>query len=190
MNLVKSCQTIEALIKKSRFIGAIMPCADEREVLQSLKQLHEQHPNATHIAFAYRLKTAQGIVYRFHDAGEPTGTAGKPIYQHLEGNDIINVLAAVIRYYGGIKLGAGGLTLAYSNTAKQALDAATLYPYIEMATLNVTLDYAQMQPFEYQLKKLDGIIIRQAFAEQIRLTVQLPASGVADLNNAFPSVGS
>jgi len=163
-----------------------MPCADEREVLQNIKLQHDQHPNATHITFAYRFKTAQGIVYRFHDAGEPTGTAGKPIYQHLEGNDIINVLVLVIRYYGGIKLGAGGLTRAYSNTAKQALDAAVLCPYVEMATLNVTLDYAQMQPFEYQLKKLDGMIIRQDFAEQIRLTVQLPASGVAELNASFP----
>jgi uncharacterized YigZ family protein len=185
MNCIKSTQSIEEIIKKSRFIGIITPCADEREVLKNLKQMHDQHPNATHIAFAYRLKTAQGISYRFHDAGEPTGTAGKPIYQHLDGNNLINVLVAVIRYYGGVKLGAGGLTRAYGNTAKLALDAVQVYPYVEMATLHLTLDYAQMQPLEYQLKKLGGEIVQQAFTEQIRLTVQLPVAREDELLAGF-----
>lgn len=189
MKLVKSQQIVESLIKKSRFIGIITPCADEREVLENLKHLHNQYADATHIAYAYRLKAAQGISYRFHDAGEPTGTAGKPIYQHLEGNNLINVLVAVIRYYGGIKLGAGGLTRAYSQTAKLALDAADVYPYIEMATLNITLDYAQVQPFEYHLKKLDGMIIQQDFAQQVKLIVRLPASGVSSLFETFPQAG-
>lgn len=186
MNCVKSYQSVEELIKKSRFIGIITPCDDEREALQQLRQLHAEHANATHIAFAYRLKTEQGIHYRFHDAGEPTGTAGKPIYQHLDGNDLINVLAVVIRYYGGIKLGAGGLTRAYGNTAKLALDAAEIYPYIEMAKLHLTLDYPQLQPLEYQLKKLGGQIIQQDFAEQIRLQIQLPAAQTEALLSGFP----
>ena len=186
MNCVKAKQIIEESIKKSRFIGVIVPCADESEVLFQLKQLHTTYPYASHIAYAYQLKTDNGLVYRFHDAGEPTGTAGKPIFQHIEGKQIINVLVAVIRYFGGIKLGAGGLTRAYGQTARQVIEAADIYPYIEQVTVTLTLDYKQIQPLEYALKKLDGHIIEQDFAEQVRVIVQLPAEQLAVLLQAFP----
>ena len=176
---------IEESIKKSRFIGVIMPCADETQVLIALKKLHEHYPDATHIAYAYRLKTDNGIIYRFHDAGEPTGTAGKPIFQHLDGKDLINVLVAVIRYFGGIKLGAGGLTRAYSQTAKLAIEAAEILPYIEQATLTLTLNYKQLQSLEYWLKKLDGQIINQEFAGQVLITVRLPVAHVEALRQSL-----
>jgi len=178
MYCVKSRQVIEENIKKSRFIGVIVPCGSEIEVLQHLKQLHNEHPDASHIAYAYRIKTDHGLIYRFHDAGEPTGTAGKPIFQQLEGKELINLLIAVIRYFGGIKLGAGWLTRAYGNTAKQVIEAAEAVTYVEMATIRLTLDYKQMQPLEYLLKKLDGHILKQDFAEQVRLIIQLPAEQV------------
>lgn len=188
MYCVKSRQVIEDIIKKSRFIGVIVPCASETEVLHKLKQLHDEHPNASHIAYAYRIKTDHGLIYRFHDAGEPTGTAGKPIFQHIEGKALINLLVAVIRYFGGVKLGAGGLTRAYGNTAKQVIDAAETSAYVEWADIRLTLDYKQMQPFEYLLKKLDGRILKQDFAEQVRLSVRLPAEQVGALLQFFPDI--
>ncbi len=181
MHCVKSEQTIEDMIKKSRFIGFIAPCDNEAAAIKHLQQLHQQYANASHIAFAYRIKTEKGIIYRFHDAGEPSGTAGKPIFQHLEGKDLINVLIAVIRYFGGIKLGAGGLTRAYGNTAKKVLEATETYPYIAFSTLSVELHYNQFQAFEYQLKKLHGKILGKEFADTIKLNIKLPASHVADL---------
>lgn len=190
MLYVSQSHTVEELIKKSRFIGVITPCENEQDVLRELKTLQIAHPHANHIAFAYRLKTPNGIIYRFYDAGEPTGTAGKPILQHLEGKNIINVLVAVVRYFGGVKLGAGGLTRAYGNTAKQVIDSAILLPFIEMATLKLTLDYEQFQPFEYALKKADGKIIEQDFAGQIALTVKLPAEKVAELSNQFSTTST
>ena len=93
----------EEIIKKSRFISFIFPIITEQDVVSHLKKLQAEHPHAHHIAFAYRIKTSESIVYRFFDAGEPTGTAGKPIFQHLEGKNIINVLVVVIRYFGGVK---------------------------------------------------------------------------------------
>lgn len=186
MNCVKTKHSIEELIKKSRFIGVIVPCADENAVLQQLRELHTLYADATHIAYAYQLKTDHGLVYRFHDAGEPTGTAGKPIFQHLEGKQLINVLVAVVRYFGGVKLGAGGLTRAYGQTARQVIEAAVIYPYIDMATVALTLDYKQIQPLEYALKQLHGQIITQEFAEQVKLVVQLPAQQQAALLQAFP----
>jgi uncharacterized YigZ family protein len=186
VNCVKSRQTIEEIIKKSRFIGVIVPCVNEYEVRLNLKQLYDEHPNASHIAYAYRIKTGHGLIYRFHDAGEPSGTAGKPIFQHIEGKELVNVLIAVIRYFGGVKLRAGGLTRTYGNTAKQVIEAADIGDYVEWVSLQLTLDYKQMQPLEYLLNKLDGKIIKQEFTGQVRLVIQLPAEQVETLMHSFP----
>jgi uncharacterized YigZ family protein len=183
---VKSQHTIEDNIKKSRFIGMIFPCKDEQTVVRHLKNLHHDYPDATHIVYAYRLKTPQGFVYRFYDAGEPSGTAGKPIFQHLDGKDLIDVLLVVIRYFGGIKLGAGGLTRAYGNAAKRVIDEADIEPFIEMANVRLSVTYSQLQPLEYLLKKLHGRIVDQQFAEQINLVLELPAEQVQTLQQSFP----
>lgn len=175
MHCVKSRRTIEETIKKSRFIGIIIPCSSEQEALRNLKQLYEGHPNANHIAFAYRIQTPSGLVCRFHDAGEPSGTAGKPIFQHLEGKNLINLMIAVIRYFGGVKLGAGGLTRAYGNTARMAIEAAEITDYVVMEKIPLELPYNQMQRLEYLLKKLEGRIVEQNFSEQISVLIELPA---------------
>lgn len=181
MHCVSAPHSIEELIKKSRFIGVITPCQTEQTALQTISQLHAEHPHATHIAFAFRIQSPEGILYRFHDAGEPSGTAGKPIYQHLEGKDLINVLVAVIRYFGGVKLGAGGLTRAYGNTAGAVIESATISDYVPMSTLRLSLDYQQLQAFEYHLKKHAGVIVQQDFAEQIHLVIELPKSQADNL---------
>ena len=188
--VTESC-TFEDSIKKSRFISVIFPCTSDQVVLHQLKTLQAEHPHANHIAFAYRIKTNEGIIYRFHDAGEPTGTAGKPIFQYLEGKNIINVLIVVIRYFGGVKLGTGGLNRAYGHIAKQVIETSTLQPYIEMTTLHFTLDYERFQSFDYALKKANGQIIEQVFAGQIHLTVTLPVEKQCDLESQFsPNITS
>ena len=118
---------------------------------------------------------------RFHDAGEPSGTAGKPVFQHLEGKNLINVLIVVIRYFGGIKLGAGGLTRAYGNTAKKVIGACTLTEYIDYTEIKLELDYKQMQHFEYQLEKLGGTIMQQDFTEKISLLIKIPVENLSIL---------
>ena len=185
MFYITESYTFQDSIKKSRFISVIFPCTSDQVVLHQLKTLQAEHPHANHIAFAYRIKTNEGIIYRFHDAGEPTGTAGKPIFQCIEGKNIINVFIVVIRYFGGVKLGAGGLNRAYGHMAKQVIEASTLHPYIEMITLHFTLDYERLPSFDYALKKVNGQIIEQVFAEQIHLTVTLPVEKQCDLEAHF-----
>ncbi len=186
MQCVNSAYRTEQVIKKSRFIGYLQPCSCEADIARKLEQLQNQHPHANHIAFAYRVHTTKGLAIRCHDAGEPSGTAGKPILQHLDGRELINVLVAVVRYFGGIKLGAGGLTRAYGNTAKKLIETADIIDYIEFETLGFKLDYAQMRLFEYQLKTLKGIIINQDFSDYINLVVSIPASNAHTLKQLFP----
>ena len=181
MHCVKSALTIEETIKKSLFISVLAPCASFTAAHDKLEQLHQQYADASHIVYAYRFKTNKGLVCRFHDDGEPSGTAGRPVYQYLEGKNLINLLLAVVRYFGGVKLGAGGLARAYGNAAKAVIDAAELYKYIEYKYLQLMLDYKQLQSFEYQLKKLEGEIIEQVFSDKINQTIRLPIDRVAQL---------
>lgn len=174
MKIVARACEIEDVIKKSRFISIISPCQSEHEALLVVKGLYQRFPDASHIVYAYRVQSPDGLVCRFNDAGEPSGTAGKPIFQHLEGKQLINLIVVVVRYFGGVKLGAGGLTRAYGNAAKQVIEAAELIDFVEYAELKLNLDYHQLQALEYQLKKLDGTIVNQDFAESVRLTVRLP----------------
>lgn len=185
MYCLKSPFSREEYIKKSRFIGVFTPCSSEQDVANILHRLHTEHPAASHITYAYRLKTSNGFISRFNDAGEPSGTAGKPIFQHLEGKNLINVILAVIRYFGGVKLGAGGLTRAYGNAAKQVIDNAELYPYIEYAQQRIHLEYKQMQTLEYLLKQLDGEIIEQIFSENVNLLIKLPRQNLVTLQESL-----
>ena len=186
MQIIKSPVVIEESIKKSRFIGLLYPCSSEAEALTYLKALRSEHSSANHIVYAYRIKTEKGTVCRFYDAGEPSGTAGKPVFKYIEGHDLINVLCVVVRYFGGIKLGAGGLTRAYGNSAKFAIEAAEIVEFIELATLTFILDYKQLQSFEYTLRKHSGEIISKDFTGQVKLLVQLPESQADDFLKLYP----
>ena len=173
---VETTTEVEYEIKKSRFIGVIMPCQSVDDALRKLGQLARQHPQANHLAFAWRIRQPEGfLTERFHDAGEPSGTAGRPILAPLEGQDLINTVIGVIRYFGGIKLGTGGLTRAYGAAAKQAIAEANIVKWVEMAQMTLEIDYAQLQLLEYQLKQLRGEIIEQNFTDKVVVTLVLPA---------------
>jgi uncharacterized YigZ family protein len=178
--------TVEYEIKKSRFIGMIVPSTNEAEAIRHLQTLAAQHPHANHLAFAWRIRQADGFINeRCHDAGEPSGTAGRPILAPLEGKSIINAVVGVIRYFGGVKLGTGGLTRAYGTTAKLAIDAASLNPWVEMALLQLDIEYSQLQTLEYQLNKCNGEIVDQQFTDRVQVTINLPADQKPQIEQQF-----
>ncbi|WP_296592230.1 YigZ family protein [Methylophaga sp.] len=178
----------ESEIKKSRFIGVAMHCDSEQSALKQLRQLAAQHSSANHLAFAWRIRSAEGfITERFFDAGEPSGTAGRPILSPLQGEDLINTVVAVIRYFGGVKLGTGGLTRAYGNAAKQAIEAAGKLPWVEMAQFSLKIDYSQLQMLEYQLKQIKGRIIDQQFTDMVSVVIELPAEHLVAIREQFSS---
>ena len=175
-------------IKKSRFIGVIMPCQSEDDALRKLGQLARQHPQANHLAFAWRIRQPEGfLTERFHDAGEPSGTAGRPILAPLEGQSFINTVIGVIRYFGGVKLGTGGLTRAYGAAAKQAIAEADIVKWVEMAEMTLEIDYSQLQLLEYQLKQLRGEIIDQSFTDKVVVSIVLPAQHQQAIRQQFIS---
>ena len=103
-------------IKKSKFFGYLFDVNSLEEVTKILEKLKKEHKKATHICYAYKIKNGQEIV-KFNDDGEPSGTAGRPILNVIEKKNLQNIMVCVVRYFGGIKLGAGGLVRAYTKCA-------------------------------------------------------------------------
>jgi uncharacterized YigZ family protein len=139
--------------KASRFIGYAYPVADEGEVRQYLEQLRREHFKATHICYAYRLGLA-GTVFRANDDGEPNATAGRPILGQIDSAELTQVLVAVVRYYGGVKLGTGGLKNAYKYGAKIALAAAEKVEKIVEEPFELRYNYAQTNELQHLLKQI------------------------------------
>ncbi|MCX7627710.1 MAG: YigZ family protein [Methylophilaceae bacterium] len=177
----------EQTLHKSRFIAVAESCADERAVALLLRRLAAEHGHASHLAYAYRVKNpgGQGFVTRCHDAGEPTGTAGRPILQHLEGRALVNVCIAVVRYYGGIQLGTGGLVRAYGGTARMALDAARLTPYVEQTRLRFALAYHRLEAFERDLARVGGQLLDKRFGAEVIVEAVVPVNALEGLQHRY-----
>jgi len=185
--IISNASTAKYEIKKSLFIGEISPCNTEREAMIQLRKFISQHPDANHLAFAWRIRQENGFINeRSNDGGEPSGTAGRPLLAPLEGNAIINAVVGVIRYFGGVKLGTGGLARAYGTAAKLAIEQATLSPWIEHTVFELVLDYSQLQLLEYHLKKHTGHIIEQQFIDKVTVKIHMPLDRKQAILNLFP----
>jgi len=145
----------ELLIKKSRFLGCVQPVADRAAAQAVITQLRAAHPGAAHVCWALLAGGQSAAV----DDGEPSGTAGRPMLEVLRHQDFDGVLASVVRYYGGIQLGAGGLLRAYTDSIAQALRDAHKIPIVKQRELRCELPYA-----------LEGLLRREIEAVGASLT--------------------
>lgn len=148
MKSVVTKEIYEVTIKKSKFIGIIIPIESIDDVNSNLIKLKEEYKNATHYCYAFKLINDKG----FSDDGEPNKTAGIPILNVLEGEDLINVLVIVIRYFGGIKLGPGGLIRAYSNTCKEVIKKCTKIDLIKGLEVSISFNYSNEKEISHLLK--------------------------------------
>ncbi len=172
--LAAPCQH-RAEIKKSRFLAMAAPVTSDEQALAFLRDVAE--PAATHNCWAYRIDPD----YRFNDDGEPGGTAGRPILQAIEGQGMDGVMVVVTRWYGGIKLGAGGLARAYGGTAAECLRLAERVPIVAMTRLVMHVEFAELALLKARLKELQAEIEREQFgADGVELHLHLPDNRVAD----------
>lgn len=165
--------------KGSRFIGWALPVKSEEEAKDLLNGLRAQHPDAVHVCYAYLLQKDKGEG-RSSDDGEPSGTAGKPILNQILSSRLEDVLVAVIRYYGGIKLGTGGLIQAYKTSAKDALAAAETSRIEMQETLRVVFPFSLEGKINSLIKKYRMEVGDRAFAEGCRFTLHIPLSLFAE----------
>lgn len=158
----------EIIIKNSKFICYLFKIKDQADVEASLTYIKEIHATATHHCYAYILENYN----KSSDDGEPSGTAGIPILKVLEKNNLCNVLAVVVRYFGGIKLGAGGLIRAYTKSVTNALEESLITPLIKGYNLLIEFDYSQVKTVDYLLKDIK--INQKEFADTIKYDIDIP----------------
>lgn len=155
--------------KGSRFIGLAFSVQNEEEVKQQLADIRKSYHDARHHCYAYILG-AEKTAYRINDDGEPSGTAGRPIYGQLLSYDLTNVLIVVVRYFGGIKLGVPGLINAYKTAAKEAIEANTMIEKTIDETYRVLFDFPEMNAVMKVLKNDFIKICNQSYLEKYMTT--------------------
>ena len=153
--------------KRSKFLAYAFPVQNEQEVKQRLAEIQKKHWDARHHCYAYILGPHKDA-YRLNDNGEPSGTAGRPIYGQLLSKDLTNTLVIVVRYFGGIKLGVSGLQNAYKVAAREALDAAVIEERTVQEMYQVTFEYVKMNDIMQILKDPDvQVLDRQSYMQCI-----------------------
>ena len=151
--------------KRSKFLAYAFPVQNEQEVKERLAEIQKKHWDARHHCYAYILG-AHKDAYRLNDNGEPSGTAGRPIYGQLLSKDLTNTLVIVVRYFGGIKLGVSGLQNAYKVAAREALDAAVIEERTVQETYRVTFEYVKMNDIMQILKDPEvQVLDRQSYMQ-------------------------
>ena len=172
MNTVKNETVIEFEEKKSKFIGYIKPVNSIKEAEKFINGIKEMHPNATHNVPLYRVVENGQEYFKYNDDGEPSNTAGKPMAEILNILDIYNVALVATRYFGGIKLGAGGLIRNYAKTAKLAVNEAGITEYRERAVFILDYDYSMTSDMESFFAKNDVKIIEQNYLDRISVKIE------------------
>lgn len=165
-------QNVESiyLIQKSKFITKMIKVHSNNEIEPILNKLKIQYPNATHYCYAYIIDN----IKRFSDDGEPSGTAGLPILNVLDNNQLNYILCVVIRYFGGIKLGTGGLVRAYTKSVTNCLELADIYDLTECFLTKIEFSYQNQKYIDYYLK--DYNILTKQFHETIEYTLYIPCN--------------
>ena len=160
----------ELLIKKSRFLGRVMPVSGRAEAYAEVERLKALHPGAVHVCWALLAGGQSAAV----DDGEPSGTAGRPMLDVLRHQQLEGVLATVVRYFGGIKLGAGGLVRAYTDTVATALQQAERVPIIRQVVLGCRVGYELEGVLRRELAAREGVLLDVAHAADVSVQLQLP----------------
>ncbi|NLD59119.1 MAG: YigZ family protein [Clostridiales bacterium] len=160
----------EFVVNKSRFIGSGAPAGTEEAALALLSEIRQSHKDANHNCYAYIVGANMGVM-RYSDDGEPGGTAGLPIIEHMKSRGITNCLVVVTRYFGGVLLGAGGLARAYAQGAKLAVDACGVGTMHPTARLLVDVPYPLLNRVDFFLKSAPVLVEDRSFAEQVTLSL-------------------
>lgn len=177
MYTINNNSKYELIIKNSRFICLLYKVNNQEEIKKILEKSKIDYPDATHYCYAYIIDNYQ----KSSDDGEPSGTAGIPMLKVLENNNLTNTLAIIIRYFGGIKLGANGLIRAYTKTLANAIQENTIIELIKGLNVDITFNYNQTKEIDYLLKDIK--INNKTFDNNITYNIDIPKTFLNKLIN-------
>jgi len=182
--------TAEIEIKKSRFIAYAKGIQDRAEGMIWLEQIKAQYPDARHHCWAYLIGNPNCAANAgMGDDGEPSGTAGKPILNVLNHKGVGDVMIIVVRYFGGVKLGAGGLTRAYGQAAQAVMEVLSTEQQVDMLTYMVKCDFALEKQIRHWVEALQGLIVEVEYVEQVHITLKIPLVSSDTLQQKLDAYG-
>jgi len=180
----------EIEVKKSRFIARVGHVVSREQALAFVEQAKADYPDARHHCWAYLLgNPASAATAAMNDAGEPSGTAGKPILNVIQHRGIGDVIVVVIRYFGGIKLGAGGLVRAYAGATQAALEKLPVKEYQPQTVLTLLLGFHQEQPLRHWASLHEAKVLSVNYTQDVTVTLALPDSEIAALQQFADAQG-
>ena len=172
----------ETIVNRSRFICYLTPCTSIEEAKAQVKQCQLEHPQASHHCYAFLTKAADdSLGYGYSDDGEPSGTAGKPMLAVLQGGSVGEVCAVVVRYFGGTKLGTGGLQRAYGDSVRQALAFLQSKTKIAMAAKTLACQYSQVNDVLHIISQAQGQVIAQEYLQQVQFSFLIPQTKLTEV---------
>ena len=177
---IKENASAEVVEKKSKFIANIFYIESKDEAEDIIKKVNKQYHDARHNCYAYRVITADGVIEKASDDGEPSGTAGAPMLNILSKNELANVLVIVTRYFGGILLGTGGLVKAYSEACSLGLQKAQIVEKYIAQVYKIEISYADIDKFKYFAKNNDIIILNEEYLENVILEVAIKTKEILE----------
>ena len=164
--------TARLVIKKSVFIGYASPARTEEEARAFIEKIRAYHSDANHNVSAYVINDGRNFAVRYDDDGEPKGSAGKPVLKVIQNKGLSNVVVVVTRYFGGIKLGYGGLVKAYSETASLAIENAGIVEVYETERFQVTFPYSLFHTVKEAIEKAGARVVGENYSDNVTFTVE------------------
>lgn len=183
MESIKRPVQTESEIRHSRFIAYLHPVFSKEEAQATLESIKQAHPDANHHCFAYIIGDS-ALIQKAEDDGEPAKTAGVPMLEGLKKNGLTNVLAVVVRYFGGVKLGAGGLIRAYGKSVSDAVEKAERTVRTTVLTIRISADFDAIGTIEHLLSDMETKIERQ-YDEQVHFLFDLPEKEAKTLESTL-----
>ena len=187
---IKTATTTEYVVSRSRFLGYAAPASTQADVQEYIREVSARHPGATHCCWAYKVGFPDNFSEHFSDAGEPSGTAGRPILGVISQFKLQNVIIIVVRYFGGTKLGVRGLIDAYSTTARQTIERAEIIEKHQMMILKVQMPYSIFDTVKHQITTFGGRIISPKFETEIFCEISIPVENHQILLDELQSKGA
>ena len=185
--IAKSTDEVLFKEKSSKFFGYAYPIESEEEVKPIIDHLRKQHPHAVHFCYAYQIGTEK-IRYRVNDDGEPSNSAGMPIYGQIQSFEITNVLVVVVRYFGGVKLGVGGLISAYKTTAQLTLDESNIIEKTIDKQFKITFDYKNMNKVMRIIKEKNIQIVHQKMELNCEIEIATRKKNAKEIVDIFTAL--
>ena len=179
----------EYIVEKSTFIGYAKPIKSEEEAVEFINEIKKKHKDATHNVWAYTVGETMNI-QRYSDDGEPQGTAGIPTLEVIKKEDLRDVVVVVTRYFGGIKLGAGGLVRAYTKGAKVGIEASQIIEKVKYKEVGITIDYNQIGKVQNEIMNMGYTIKDTLYTDKVQIIVYSREEDVQSLKSKMTDITS